>query len=128
MAERGLSMPISRATQGRPDITMIASVTPVAMDSAITVESASTRASGSVSFPDRPLSCRGRYARGWRNSNPVYETVNGTGFKIPNWGLCKVRYTDWSTRMGDWRGERQARDARIAAGRAHADGKVVPAA
>ena len=30
--------------------------------------------------------------------------------------------------MGDWRGERQARDARIAAGRAHADGKVVPAA
>lgn len=30
--------------------------------------------------------------------------------------------------MGDWRGERQARDARIAAGRPHADGKVVPAA
>lgn len=29
--------------------------------------------------------------------------------------------------MGEWRGERQARDARIAAGRAHADGKVVPA-
>lgn len=29
--------------------------------------------------------------------------------------------------MGEWRGERRARDARIAAGRAHADGKVVPA-
>jgi malonate decarboxylase alpha subunit len=29
--------------------------------------------------------------------------------------------------MSDWRGERQARDARIEAGRAHADGKVVPA-
>ncbi|MEE7502116.1 malonate decarboxylase subunit alpha [Methylobacterium mesophilicum] len=29
--------------------------------------------------------------------------------------------------MGEWRGERQARDARIAAGRAHAGGKVVPA-
>ena len=30
--------------------------------------------------------------------------------------------------MGEWRGEGKARDARIAAGRAHADGKVVPAA
>jgi malonate decarboxylase alpha subunit len=29
--------------------------------------------------------------------------------------------------MTQWRGEREARDARIAAGRAHADGKVVPA-
>ncbi|MGU3667411.1 malonate decarboxylase subunit alpha [Methylobacterium sp. A49B] len=29
--------------------------------------------------------------------------------------------------MDDWRGERQAREARIAAGRAQADGKVVPA-
>lgn len=29
--------------------------------------------------------------------------------------------------MGEWRGERRARDARIAAGRAHADGKVVSA-
>ncbi|SFL64983.1 malonate decarboxylase subunit alpha [Methylobacterium pseudosasicola] len=29
--------------------------------------------------------------------------------------------------MTEWRGERQARDARIQAGRAHADGKVVPA-
>ncbi|SDM75922.1 malonate decarboxylase alpha subunit [Methylobacterium phyllostachyos] len=30
--------------------------------------------------------------------------------------------------MTEWRGERQLRDARIEAGRAHADGKVVPAA
>ncbi len=30
--------------------------------------------------------------------------------------------------MADWRGERKARDARIEAGRAHATGKVVPAA
>jgi len=33
-----------------------------------------------------------------------------------------------SARMTEWRGERLARDARIEAGRAHAEGKVVPAA
>ena len=44
MAERGLSRPISRATSGVPTITITALVTPVAMESAITVESAPSAA------------------------------------------------------------------------------------